>query len=292
MANSLREVSESLTVKITEFRMIINHTSNKDKILVLVEGNTDIKFFRKIFNSAYAIVKELNGKAKVNNTLSTLLIDYINVIGIRDSDFDKLESSASVSNLFLTDHHDFEIEMIESESFQSLIDEHSCQDCYEYFNENIKSILYDIGLTIGYLRWFNEREYRANGSYKLLFDGLKFQDFVSLNECCLTLDIETFLEKLLEHSKRKNSSLILTSEDLSSAIDELKAISTDKLQICCGHDLTELFYIAIKEKANRKNIESDLRVSYKFDYFKNTSLYTDIKVWNATNNRSLDIFVS
>lgn len=292
MANSLREVSESLTVKITEFRMIISHTSNKNKILVLVEGNTDIKFFRKIFNSAYAIVKELNGKAKVNIALSTLLIDYINVIGIRDSDFDKLESSSSVNNLFLTDYHDFEIEMIESDAFQSIIDEHACEDCYNELNANIKNTLYNIGLTIGYLRWFNEREYRATGSYKLLFDGLKFQDFVTLNECCLTLNIETFHDKLLEHSKRKNPSLTLTSEDLSNTVDELKGISTDKLQICCGHDLTELFYIAIKEKANRKNIESDLRVSYKFDYFKNTSLYTDIKAWNVANNRNLDIFVS
>lgn len=292
MANSLREASDSLTTKITEFRLIIRHPSNKDKILILVEGNTDIKFFRKIFNSTYAIVKELNGKDKVNNALGSLLTEYTNVIGIRDSDFDKLESSPSVNNLFLTDYHDFEIQMIESEAFQSIIDEHACESCYEELNSNIRNTLYNIGLTIGYLRWFNEREYRSTSSHKLLFDGLKYQDFITLNECCLTLNIETFLEKLLEHSKTKNQDLELTVEDLSGKIDELKELSTDKLQVCCGHDLTELFSIAIKKKANRKNIESNLRVSYKFDYFKNTSLYENIKEWNTANNNSLNIFVS
>ena len=50
MANSLREVSEKETIKITEFRIVLNHIKkDNSKVLILVEGNTDIKFFRKIF---------------------------------------------------------------------------------------------------------------------------------------------------------------------------------------------------------------------------------------------------
>ncbi|MFW2378145.1 hypothetical protein ACN4FU_05630 [Aliarcobacter butzleri] len=288
MANSLREVSEKETIKITEFRIVLNHIKkDNDKVLILVEGNTDIKFFRKIFNTDYSIVKELNGKDKIKNILNALLNDFNNVFGIRDLDFDKLESYENSKNLFLTDYHDFEVEMIESDAFNAIIDEHSNNQCHANYLCNLKDNIYSIALIIGYLRWFNERTYKATSSHILLFDGLKFEDFIQLNNCRLELIADVFYDKLLIHSKTKNSALSLTKEDIINTIDELKKISTDKLQICSGHDLTEIISIALNKRINRKNIESNLRVAYKFDYFKNTQLHKKIEDWNKEYNYKL-----
>ena len=293
MANSLREVSEKETIKITEFRIVLNHIKkDNSKVLILVEGNTDIKFFRKIFNTDHSIVKELNGKDKIKNILNTLLSDFNNVFGIRDLDFDKLESYPNSKNLFLTDYHDFEIEMIESISFTDIVNENSNDECHANYLVNLKDNIYSIALIIGYLRWFNEKTYKAASSHILLFDGLKFEDFIKLNNCQLELINDVFYDKLLVHSKTKNPTLSLTKEDIVNKIDELKRISSDKLQICCGHDLTEIISIALNKRINRKNIESHLRVSYKFDYFKNTQLYKKIKEWNSVNFNHINIFVS
>ena len=77
MANSLREVSEKETIKITEFRIVLNHIKkDNSKVLILVEGNTDIKFFRKIFNTDHSIVKELNGKDKIKNILKIIGLKF------------------------------------------------------------------------------------------------------------------------------------------------------------------------------------------------------------------------
>ena len=106
MANSLREVSEKETIKITEFRIVLNHIKkDNSKVLILVEGNTDIKFFRKIFNTDHSIVKELNGKDKIKNILNTLLSDFNNVFGINltqntpQNEIPQVNNTTSINNI-------------------------------------------------------------------------------------------------------------------------------------------------------------------------------------------------
>jgi hypothetical protein len=282
MPNSMRDVSESLSIKITEFKMILGHINNKHKLLIIVEGNSDLKLFRKLFNSTTTIVKEVVGKSKILSAMDELLNLHNNIIAIKDSDFDKLTSNNTIKdNLFLTDYHDFEIEMFESKAFDSLISEYSQENCFQVHISNLRDKLYQIAIVIGYLRWFNEKVFLEESKYKLLFKGLKFYEFVRFNSCCLEFDKEVFFIKLIEHSKNKDNSLTLEIADLESKISELKDISTDHLQICCGHDLSELFAITVNK--NQRDIESSLRLSYIFDYFKDTNLYKEITSWNEEN---------
>lgn len=286
--SSIQDISEELTTKLNELRMSKNHPLMKNKVFILLEGKTDIKLFRNIFNHQTTYIEQINGKEKVIEALEILQEEgFIKIFGIKDSDFDNLENTIYEDiNLFLTDYADMEIQMIESSAFESLINEFSHQDCYDNFLNNLKNKLYNEALNIGYLRWYNEKKFRENGSYLLRFKGLKFKEFTEVSKCNFIINVENFFTEIINHS---NSDL--NSSDLILIIDNLKSYSNDYLQISNGHDITTLLaYIfnhkdnSDKSNINQDRIEEALRLSYSFDDFKQTSLYNNLNNWQQQHN--------
>ena len=177
--NSLRDEASNLETKLVEIRLSIKYPQNKDKVFVLLEGKTDIKLFRKIFSNNYTDTSSLNGKDKVMEALQTLHSEnFTQVIGIKDADFEYLENAPSIDNLFITDYHDMEIEMIESNALNSIINEFSSNECHTSLLSNLKDNIYNISLEIGYARWYNEKEKTKNGNHILRFEGLNFNNFI------------------------------------------------------------------------------------------------------------------
>jgi len=286
MGNSLREVSNELDTKLNELRQSIPHPNNRNKLFILLEGESDIKFFRKIFNIDLTDTTAINGKEKLKNILIILLENHNNIIGIKDADFDNLENSEVIENLFITDFHDIEIEMIKTGAFDSILSEFSTKECYEKFKLELKDNVYEIAMILGYLRWYNERK----GQNILFFKGLNFNEFVEKGDCTLIVDEDKLFEAVISHTKKKENSLNITVDELKEEIQILKEISEDRLQICCGHDLTKLISMIFKANMNNEKIEEALRLSYRFEYFKDTKLYTDLKNWLEENSFSLEVF--
>ncbi|MCI4407447.1 MAG: DUF4435 domain-containing protein [Sulfuricurvum sp.] len=285
MSNSLRETANELSSKLVAIRLILNYPSNEAKVFVLLEGETDIRLFKKLFDLNKVEVDSLQGKEKVIQALQILLTEgYSQVIGIKDADFDHLEETQAIENLFTTDYHDMEVSMIESDALQSLICEYAhTQSNNAEFLSNLKKNIYDSAITIGYLRWFNHKQI----SNKLLFKNLDFKIFVQQNDYQLNLDKEKLCARLLDDSKKKNSALSIASQELDDAILHLKTLSADKLQICCGHDLTKLIALALGNNLNGDKIESALRLSYSLDYFKKTNLYVSLMNWSSNSHKTL-----
>jgi len=286
--NDIRDISNQLNTKLNEIRLSKNHPSVKDKVFVLLEGKTDIKLFRNIFNPNKTYITQINGKEKLKQTLEILEDEgYSKIFGIKDSDFDNLENITYENiNLFITDYADMEIHMIESSAFESLINEFSKQDCYETFVSGLKNKLYHQALILGYLRWFNEKEFKTNGNYKLRFKGLKFNNFIEVSLCDILIDKDKFFSEILKYSKSN-----LTINDLKEIINNLKTKSDDSKQICNGHDITKLLAHLFNHKGNsdktnikQERIEEALRLSYNFNDFKQTKLYSDLNSWQQNNN--------
>jgi len=188
LSNSLRETANELSSKIVAIRLILKHPSNEKKAFVLLEGETDIRLFKKLFDLNKVEVDSLQGKEKVIQALQILLSEgYSQIIGIKDADFDHLKETNAIENLFTTDYHDMEVSMIESEALQSLICEYiHTQSNNSEFLSNLKQDIYDSAITIGYLRWLNQKqEYN-----QLLFKNLDFKIFVQQNDYQLNLDKE------------------------------------------------------------------------------------------------------
>ena len=281
--SSIQDISNELITKITEIRMSKNHPKTKNKVFILLEGKTDIKLFRNIFNHQSVYIEEIKGKEKIIKALGILQNEgFIKIFGIKDADFDNLEDIRYEHiNLFLTDCADMEIQMIESLAFESLVNEYAHQNCYHEFLNNLKDKLYSETLIMGYLRWFNEKKFKEEKSYLLRFKGLNFNHFIEVSKCNITINREKFFSELIKHSHSD-----LSNDDLLDSIENLKAISDNYLQICNGHDITKLltYLFNHKENSDKSNvnyerIEEALRLSYNFDNFQQTSLYKNINNW-------------
>jgi hypothetical protein len=269
----LRDEAGNISSKLAEIRLSINHPQNQDKVFVLLEGRTDIKLFRKIFSHKFTDTTALDGKDKLVEALTTLHSEnFRQVIGIKDADFEHLENIINIDNLFLTDYHDMEIEMIESDALKSVIDEFSIDECYSDLSNQLRQNIYDIALEIGYIRWYSEQK---NGLFN--FKQIPFNNLVSYKNCKISFNQQEFIALLLNQLKSDDS-------DILADITILKNISTDRLQICNGHDLTLLISNYFPTgNINQNKIEEALRLSYHFQYFKKTNLFQNLKSWAELN---------
>jgi len=284
--SSIQDISDELSTKLNEIRLSKHHPLTKHKVFVLLEGKTDIKLFRNIFNNQAININQINGKEKIIKALQMLQGEgFIKIFGIKDSDFDNLENITYEDiNLFITDYADMEIQMIESQAFESLLNEFSDDNCHEIFLENLKEKLYKETIIIGYLRWYNEIYFKENNEYLLRFKGLNFSNFTNALVCDVSINSDDVLNEII-----KLSNLDLNNSDLEEIIKSLELSSNNHLQICNGHDITTVLANLFNHKnnsdksnINQNRIEEALRLSYTFEDFTNTNLYSTLKEWQET----------
>ena len=279
--NDIKDISNQLNTKLNEIRLSKNHPSVKDKVFVLLEGKTDIKLFRNIFNPDKTYITQINGKEKLKQALEILQNEgYSKIFGIKDSDFDNLEHITYENiNLFITDYADMEIHMIESSAFESIINEFASENCYEIFLDNLKENLYNETISIGYIRWFNEKL-----SKSINFKRLNYENFINKSECNISIDLNKLINEVVNISS-------LNKQEIENEIKNLKLISDDYLQICNGHDITKILAYLLNHQGNsdktnikQERIEEALRLSYSFNDFQKTILYNNLDNWQQQHN--------
>lgn len=260
--------------KLNELRLDITHPNNVGIIFVLLEGDSDIRLFRKLFNLKKCKVETIpGGKFKLEECVGKLINIYPLIIGIRDADFIHLGNQPySKANLFLTDLHDMEMMLIsEDDVFSALIFEYTSltEDKHSEIRNNIIISIEKIGL----LKWLNEKE---NLEYK--FDA-GFQDIISFAN--LEIDFSQYFSRVL--SKSPNAKLT----DISIVQQKLKAlkeINPDSFQLCNGHDFMKALSKFVRETGAGKtlvdeNISSSFRMIYTFSHFKKTKIFNETKSW-------------
>lgn len=283
--NSLRTESNKLDSKLSEIRLSIQHPSNENKVFILLEGNTDIKLFRKFFTKDFTDTTGLDGKEKVIQALEILLQEgYTQIIGIKDADFDHLLNIHPSANLFITDMHDMEMQMLESSALDALLAEYRKTDIESH---EIKAKIYPIALVIGCARFFDEKKKHAGEERDLCFDSLKFKNFVQRSNGQLVFNEAQFLSELLNESKKRKQSLDVTNDTLKAEIESIKSHSHDAKQICSGHDMTKLLGLVCLQNPNGEEMEKALRLAYQFTHFQETTLYANLCTWASQQNLKL-----
>ncbi len=279
--NDIQDISNQLNTKLNEIRLSKNHPSVKDKVFVLLEGKTDIKLFRNIFNTDKTYITQINGKEKLEQALEILQDEgYSTIFGIKDSDFDNLENITYENiNLFTTDYADIEIHMIESSAFESIINEFASENCHKSFLDDLKEKLYNETISIGYIRWLNERL-----SKNINFKRLNYENFINKSQCNISINLDKLINEIINVSS-------LNKNEIIREIEKLKLISYDYLQICNGHDITKLLAYLFNHQGNsdktnikRERIEEALRLSYNFNDFQKTRLYNNLNIWQQQYN--------
>lgn len=265
--------------KLDELILDISHPNSKGIVFVLLEGKSDIRLFRKLFNLSNCKVETIpGGKYKLEECVGKLVKNFPLIIGIRDADFIHLGVKPyEKENVFLTDFHDMEMMLVsEDEVFSALTFEFTDlpKDKHSDMRNNIIVSIEQIS----YLKWLNEEE---NLEYK--FEA-GFQDLLSFVN--FKIDFKQYFSRVL--SKSPNAKIT----DKTIIINKMKVLedsNPNPLHLCNGHDFMKAFSQYIKQDESVKNVNdehvaSSCRMTYNFNHYSRTRLHHNTKMW-ADNNK-------
>lgn len=284
------EVREFLTPDRVANKIQLLRTTFSGTFL-LVEGNSDKIFYQRFVNSTECQLEIAAGKpsSKVRAIQVLEILQKSNfqgVLAIVDADFDRLEASSDRSpNLLRTDTHDLETMLINSPALEKMIAEFGSEEKIKQIDRDLRMILLEVGVSIGYLRCISLTE-----RLDLTFEGITFSKF--LDEKTLVFNEL----KLIQEVKKKSQNLSLADEYLQQRLTIYKNNDRDPWQVCCGHDLVEILSLSLRKAIGSNNpanvkpdcLERSLRLAYEESYFYQTQLYVEICFWEI-NNQSFKV---
>lgn len=253
---------------------------------LFVEGSSDKSFYEHFTDRATCVLVIVSGKPSSKDRVIKVLgalqkSNFHGALAIVDADFDRLEGFVDDNpNLFRTDLHDLETMLINSSALDRVIAEFGSEDKITRFGEDIRTVILENGVIIGYLRWISKID-----SLNLTFDGIKFSSFI--NEKTLKIDQSKFIQEVKNQSQAHS----LNNEGLQQRINSQKDENHDPCQVCCGHDLVEILSLGFRKAIGSYQpsevkpdiLERSLRLAYEGVYFHKTELYLFIRSWESNN---------
>jgi uncharacterized protein DUF4435 len=262
-----------------------NYPGCESYSFLLVEGETDRTFYMNVVDKGKCQIISAFNKSMVIQVLSILEeIRFSGVLAIVDADFDVLEDKLPVSpNMCYTDTHDLETMLVQSPALESVLGESgSTEKIKQITQKDIRTLLLECGISIGYLRWVSLQE-----KLDLVFKGLEFDTFIDRD--AITINQAKLIQAVKDKSKKPD----LVEAHLQASIQKLQNDAHDPWHVCCGHDLVRLLSqglqgVLSKEKKNTNDakpdrLEHDLRLAFERAYFYKTQLYVFIQQWEKMN---------
>ncbi|TXI96937.1 MAG: DUF4435 domain-containing protein [Burkholderiaceae bacterium] len=268
--------------KYDEMLLEIAHPNNSEMVFVFVEGDTDVRIFRKLFSSKKCKVESIpGGNPKVEECTEKISEKIDLVFGIRDADFIHLGGEEySRHNVFLSDFHDVEVTFIlEDEIFSSILLEHSNLPVESH--PTTRQFIVNAISDVSYLKWLNSKE-------DLEFCFSPITEFIPFNESPFNVK-EYFLERVLNKSSNPK---IRDFDVVASKIENLKSLNPHPFYLCNGHDFIIALALFLRTKHAAKNVTenslaSAFRIAFTFEHWKRTKLYQQIEDWSRINSCSL-----
>ncbi len=254
---------------------------------LLVEGSSDKTFYERFVEKSECELVVISGKpSSKQRVISVLKIleesNFQGVLAIVDADFDRLTppTDQKSTNLLYTDSHDLETMLINSPAFDKVISEFGSQEKISQFNQDIRLVILESAVPIGYLRWISLGD-RLN----LTFEGITFSKFIDEK----TLRIDEL--QLIDVVTKKSQAFSLKDTDLQQQLIDKRDGDRDPWQVCCGHDIVEILSFGLRKTIGSNkdidvkpsSLERNLRLAYEAVYFQGTQLYSHIRTWERNN---------
>lgn len=268
--------------KISELYLDLSHPHNKKINFVFVEGDTDVKLFRKLFDMNKCKVERIpGGNVKVEKCVTDLKSKHSLILGIRDADFLHIADETYLKpNMFLTDYHDVEMTMLSQQKIlNAMLFEYTELPKTEHIAFRDK-IMQAIEKT-SYLKWLNDREH------------LELEFATSLQELFCTADLSFDFATYLDRVLAKSSNTQLKDVDvIIKKINKLMLQQPDLLQLTNGHDLVRTLAKYFREINKKRTptedtLASGMRLSYDFNCFEDSQLYDDLQKWAKSHSTIL-----
>jgi Protein of unknown function (DUF4435) len=253
---------------------------------LIVEGDSDARFYKHIVDLRKCRITIAHNRENAVQIVTILQGDnFPGFLAIVDADFDVLEGKVfTSSNIFLTDTHDLETMVLRSPALEKLLLEMGSETKLDEFvkglGRELREVLLEEGLHLGYLRWVSLRHGHA-----LKFEGLKYRAFTDLTT--LTIDQSKLIKTIKDHSQK----LHLSDQELQQQIEAIRDETHDKWHVCCGHDLICLLSVGLHKAIGSYDwkeiepgiLERSLRLAYESAWFRDTGLYASVKAWEGIN---------
>ena len=212
------------------------------------------------------------------------------ILAICDADYDHLIGTVQQYNkysIFITDYHDAETLMANSPALLTFIQEYSTNSKLELMSKSLLNEARKSASVIGLLRWVNSAE-----ELKLNFKGLNFNEFTNISDFSIEIELDVLVDSLIRRSINKLD--YVDKSFLIEKIEEYKQKEGCLLQVCCGHDLTNVIAMVYRNKwasletnMDVNKVEAGLRIGYQADYFYKTTLAKNINAFLSERNIDL-----
>ena len=288
-ANNMEQTSHDIANEI-----LLTRDRDEGPILLL-EGDNDVKFFRRFVKNPDMSIIATWGKENLLDAVE-ILEAYNGIqgfMGIVDADFGHIDGSLPNSrNVIVTDDHDVEMMIVRTKAFDAVLYElGSARKIREFPNREgrIRDALMQRALIIGHLRYLSVAD-----DLRLRFEGLRFDHFIDRDS--LEIDRDRMLNNVLALTGNQG----LDAREIRDRLLELvEDMNDDPHQICCGHDFIAIFGIALRKVLGSKShqaaslqaLGTALRLAYDSEDFYRTQLYADARFWSK-RNIGYDIFRS
>ena len=278
---SLRTIAQESNLVARE--VILAHKADKEtikKVLVLIEGTDDKPVYSVFLDVDKVDFKDCNGCLNVEKQHDTLKKEHGSVfISILDSDFKRMDAMPDHDeNLFYTDYHDSEMQMLCHKKVQEkTINKITQKPVFEDVVLMAEKELYNVSM----LKWYNSRR---NLRYR--FEGMDLVNLYKGSELSVNIALQYI-------TPTKKSPKMFPLQPFNKFLDQ-NNIRTDfeKLhQLTNGHDIISRLSGILKHKYKCQVSETKFRdticKSFKLENAKKSQLYKELKNWCCRKNISI-----
>ena len=252
-----------------------------DGTILVVEGITDSRLYGKFVDRSEVRLIVAHSKDKVRTS-----VNMINekrgdrrVIGIIDSDLDRLKHRRPKGPVFMTDCRDAESMMIASDALEDVLAEYGDPQQLALFESkfgDVRTRLMEGAYPIGLMMYVSDR----NG-LGMSFKSLDFRTFIDRR------DLGCDTKAMIRESVSNTNSDRVSPKHASRLLDEEMDMGHDPREVCRGHDLVNVLLIGLRDNFGASNarhlregeLGGALRLAYDDEVFAKTQLYRDTKEW-------------
>ncbi|MCT9977269.1 DUF4435 domain-containing protein [Acinetobacter sp. I-MWF] len=255
--------------------------TGETKPWLIVEGESDVRFFEQRFNLKRPITYEerkgwegVVDLLKEWNILSEQEKKGQKVIGVIDRDYHEVIGTDIPDNIVIVDHRDLEIFMFEcDEALHKVISELGSFEKLPHINgkldlNQVRQVIYKLAYPLSKLRFFNALKSEVNLTFKKPFDFKKIVDLKPLN-----LDSNELIRKISIDSCCQIEILAnLITEDVEKPWNSHQKISNGHDVMCLlGKSLQKHFgTISDSKFVEGDRIEGLFRMAYPNNEFENS----------------------
>lgn len=258
---------------VTRVGMILGHPMNKNRVMVVVEGNDDKKVYGRLFDKNTVEVYPLGSCNNFDALLSTLNPKfYPRLAVIKDADFEHIVGyEYTYPNLFRTDAHDVESMMMTDVFYEAFKMEFLDGD--DDLLKNMMAVHTEL-LPLSWLKLSCKELKRS-----IDFGTFTLYNFYKGDAAADLVEITKVLNKIPEN--------VIKGVPTMSDIDDVKKKygAVDDKQLNNGHDLCSGFaykFKVLKGGKSKLNIDSMtkvLRTAFTMAQFSKTHLYSTMYAW-------------